>query len=185
MPGVPPPPVRIRDLTDADEAVWLAAVERSRALHAPWQQLADSHERWEQMLDRLALPSYACLLLESVADLDADDGGLVGFVNVSDIVRGAFMSAYLGYAAFVPYAGRGLFSAGLRLVVDHCFATLALHRVEANVQPGNERSRTVVRRLGFRLEGLSPRYLWVDGGWRDHERWAVTVEEWPGGGPDG
>ena len=102
MPGVPPPPVRIRDLTEADEAAGSAAVERSRALHAPWQQLADSHERWEQLLDRLALPSYACLLVESVPDLGAGDGGLVGFVNVSDIVRGAFQSAYLGYAAFVP-----------------------------------------------------------------------------------
>src|SRR5204863_5586725 len=109
----------------------------------------------------------------------APGGELAGVVNVSEIVRGNFQSAYLGYYAFAPHHRRGFMAEGLRLVVEEAFRRRGLHRLEANIQPGNEASRRLVRRLGFRLEGLSPRYLKVAGRWRDHERWAVTREDWP------
>lgn len=110
-------------------------------------------------------------------------GDLVGVVNVSEIVRGVFCNAYLGYEAFLPHAGRGLLRETLGLTVDLTFTPesaggMGLHRVEANIQPDNRRSIALVRSLGFRYEGYSPRYLRIGGVWRDHERWAITAEEW-------
>ncbi len=102
----------------------------------------------------------------------------MGVVNVIEIVRGALQGAYLGYYLFHPFGGRGYMTDGLRLVIDRAFGELALHRLEANIQPDNKRSIRLVKRLGFRREGRSPRYLKVGGRWRDHERWALLREEW-------
>jgi ribosomal-protein-alanine N-acetyltransferase len=116
------------------------------------------------------------------------DHDLVGKVNVTNVVRGRGLSATLGYDAFDPFAGRGLFATGLRLVVDLAFAPeprgLGLHRLEANVQPANVRSAAVLRGMGFRREGFSPAYLLMPtthgaDEWRDHDRYAVTRGEWP------
>jgi ribosomal-protein-alanine N-acetyltransferase len=111
-------------------------------------------------------------------------------VNLNEIVRGAFHSAYLGYYGFAPHARQGYMTEGLGLVLRHAFRQMGLHRLEANIQPRNRASRALVRRLGFRREGFSPRYLKVLGRWRDHERWAIVREAWalarstrPGGPP--
>ena len=79
---------------------------------------------------------------------------------------------------WAPYARRGYMTEALALVLRRAFGPLRLHRVEANIQPGNRASIALVRRAGFRREGLSRRYLKIGGRWRDHERWALTVEEW-------
>lgn len=135
----------------------------------------------------------------------AGSHGIVGKINVTNVVRGRFSSATLGYDGYDPYVGRGLFREGLALVVELALRVnadggMGLHRVEANVQPGNVRSARVLRSLGFRHEGETPRMLYllargagvggggvgargaaVDGreAWRDHERYAMTREEWP------
>ena len=107
-----------------------------------------------------------------------ESGELAGAININEIVRGSFRSGYLGYNAFVPHNGRGYMTTGLRAVVSRAFRQLRLHRLEANIQPDNAASRRLVKRLGFKLEGFSPRSLKIAGKWRDHERWAVTVENW-------
>jgi [ribosomal protein S5]-alanine N-acetyltransferase len=106
------------------------------------------------------------------------DGAILGVINLNEIVRAAFQSAYLGYYAFRPHAGEGYMTEGLALVLRHAFRRLGLHRLEANLQTGNRASRALVRRLGFRKEGFSPRYLKIGGRWRDHERWAIVREVW-------
>lgn len=107
-----------------------------------------------------------------------DDDAMVGVFNVSQIVRGTFQSAYLGYQAFAPYAGRRYMTDAMPLVLRHVFVTMKLHRVEANIQPTNAASIALVKRAGFSREGYSPRYLKIAGRWRDHERWALLVEDW-------
>ncbi|MFT5286394.1 MAG: ribosomal-protein-alanine N-acetyltransferase [Planctomycetota bacterium] len=67
---------------------------------------------------------------------------------------------------------------GLQFIMKHAFERLELHRIEANIIPTNAPSKALVKRAGFRLEGLSPRYLKIAGAWQDHERWAITVEDW-------
>ena len=102
-----------------------------------------------------------------------DGDHLVGVINITNIVQGVFRSGYLGYYAFAGFERQGLMREGLRTVVRHAFKTLKLHRLEANIQPGNAGSVALVRSCGFSQEGFSPRYLKLGGRWRDHERWAV------------
>jgi [ribosomal protein S5]-alanine N-acetyltransferase len=157
---------------DCDE--FIAAARSSRDAVLPWVDPPDSRERYAAYLSRSARAEFECFLVRH-----RGCGGLVGFVNINNIVRGGFQSGYLGYAGFATHRGRGLMSAGVAAVVSTAFASLGLHRLEANIQPANTRSVALVRRLGFRREGLSPHYLMVDGQWRDHERWAVLADEWP------
>ena len=107
-------------------------------------------------------PAYHRTLLIHARQQEGDHD-LVGKVNVTNVVRGRALGATLGYDAVDPYAGRGLFAEGLRLVVDIAFTPeprgMGLHRLEANVQPANVRSAGVLRRIGFRREGFSPSYL--------------------------
>jgi ribosomal-protein-alanine N-acetyltransferase len=105
-------------------------------------------------------------------------GEIVGVVNVSEIVRGAFRSAYLGYYGFLPHTGLGYLTEATEAALNRAFRTLKLHRLEANIQPANRASAALVRRLGFKREGYSPRYLKIGGRWQDHERWALLAEEW-------
>lgn len=107
-----------------------------------------------------------------------EDGAIVGFLNVSEIVRGRLQSGFLGYGGAVPFAGRGYLTEAMRLLLREAFTTLHLHRLEANIQPGNLGSIALAERCGFQYEGYSPRYLKVGGRWRDHERWAMTRERW-------
>jgi len=153
-------------------AEFLAAVARSKKLHGPWVYPPATPEAFDAYLKRLRGATHLSYWVV------AEDGALAGVVNVNEIVRGSFCSAYLGYYAFAPYSGRGYMTRGLAAVVSAAFSKHGLHRLEANIQPGNDASRALVQRLGFRLEGFSPRYLKIAGRWRDHERWAMTAEEW-------
>jgi [ribosomal protein S5]-alanine N-acetyltransferase len=101
-------------------------------------------------------------------------------VELSQIAGGNFRSAYLAYHTGAPFARQGYMREGLTAALDRGFRRLKLHRVEANIQPHNRASIRLVRSLGFRREGYSPRYLKIGGRWRDHERWALLAEDWSG-----
>jgi ribosomal-protein-alanine N-acetyltransferase len=104
-----------------------------------------------------------------------------GQLTIGNVVRGAFQSAYVGYWVDGRLAGRGIIPTALALAVDHCFRTVGLHRIEVNIRPENSASRRVVEKLGFREEALHHRYLHIDGAWRDHIGYALTVEDVPQG----
>ncbi|ALE06940.1 GNAT family acetyltransferase [Arthrobacter sp. ERGS1:01] len=106
---------------------------------------------------------------------------LVGQLTVSSIMWGSAMMATLGYWVDQGRAGRGIAPTAAAMVTDHCFQTLGLHRMEINIRPENAASLRVVEKLGFRDEGLRPRYLHINGEWADHRSFALTAEEVPGG----
>jgi ribosomal-protein-alanine N-acetyltransferase len=123
--------------------------------------------------DRCRRANFAGFLICRVAD-----GTILGSINLSEIVRGRFESAYIGYQIGAPFARQGYMTEALGLVLRMAFTRLRLHRVEANIQPRNVASIALARRAGFHREGLSRRYLKIGGRWRDHERWALLAEEW-------
>ena len=154
------------------EAEFLEAVRRSSKLHGRWVRPPRTSEDYRELLKRARAANRFSHFLCGPALR------LVGVVNINEVVRGAFDSGYLGFYALAPHAGHGYMRSGISVVIGRAFSDYGLHRLEANVQPENIRSRDLVESLGFRLEGYSPRYLRIAGKWRDHERWAITREDW-------
>ena len=166
--------VRLERPSARRQREFLEAVRRSRRLHARWVAPPASAPAYRAYLARVRRPTQAAYSV-----IRRDTNALAGVINVSEIVRGNFQSAYLGYYAFTPHAGQGLMREGLGLVIDQAFARLRLHRLEANIQPANKASTRLVRALGFRHEGRSPSYLKIANRWRDHDRWALLADDWP------
>jgi ribosomal-protein-alanine N-acetyltransferase len=109
------------------------------------------------------------------------EGRLAGQLNVSNVIWGSARMATVGYWVDGALAGRGIIPTALALAADHCFFTVGLHRLEVNIRPENQASLRVVEKLGFREEGSRERLLHIDGEWRDHRSFALTVDEVPGG----
>lgn len=164
----------LRSPTVQDRAAFLAAVRRSRALHRGWASPPSTREAYIDYVKRASSEANRGFLV-----IHGPTHGLVGVININNIIRGSFRSAYLGYYAFADYARQGLMRQAMRLVLAHAFNRLRLHRVEANIQPNNRASLALVRSCGFVREGYSRRYLKVAGRWRDHERWALLAEDFP------
>lgn len=163
--------VLLHEPAPGDRREFLAFVEDSRELHVPWVYPPADRLAYGAYLRRLRDGRHAGFLVRV-----RDTGALAGVVNLNEIVRGSFQNAYLGFYAARAETGRGYMTEAVRLLLGHAFSALGLHRVEADVQPGNERSLALVRRCGFRFEGVSPRLLHIGGRWRDHERWALLAD---------
>jgi ribosomal-protein-alanine N-acetyltransferase len=152
----------------------LAVLHRESAeLHGPWMPGAPitEYEAFESYLARFEQPSHEGLLI-----CLRDTGEIVGRVNINDIILGSRQTGTLGYAAYASTTGHGYMTEGLKAIIRLAFGELGLHRLEANIQPTNTPSLSLVKRLGFEREGYSPNFQFIDGAWRDHERWAITAE---------
>ncbi|TMD19609.1 MAG: GNAT family N-acetyltransferase [Chloroflexi bacterium] len=181
--GVPKPDLKnalevghrvfLREPTARDRQQIVALNRVSRAFHRGWVTPPIDSEGFARWIRRCRQANVKCLLVCRLAD-----GAIVGVFTLSQIVRGMFHSAYLGYYAQRSYAGQGYMTEGMSLVLRHAFRGMKLHRIEANVQPENVASIALVKRSGFRFEGFSPRYLKVAGRWRDHQRWAILIDDW-------
>ena len=163
--------VRLSRATRADATDLIAANAASQEHHLPWVTSFTDQAGFDNWFARgLTGPNVGLVAREAASNR------VVGVINLNEIVAGAFQSAYLGYYGMVDFSRAGLMTEALRMTIDFAFGEFGLHRLEANIQPENVASIALVRRLGFTQEGFSPRYLRIDGEWRDHERWALLAD---------
>jgi ribosomal-protein-alanine N-acetyltransferase len=158
-----------------DEAEYLALLQSSASFHEKWFP-ARSDSAFEAPAFQAFLSSDDGQRCVRHFIRRKKDGTIVGVVNLNEIVRGVFESAFLGYWVGADFQGQGYMKQGLSLVLDFAFGQLGLHRLEANIMPENTASLALVQALGFQREGFSPSYLKIAGQWRDHERWAIIRE---------
>jgi [ribosomal protein S5]-alanine N-acetyltransferase len=162
------PQVFVRPVCRDDRDEFLELMQASRDLHEPWISPPLTTRAFDAYLTRMNRSDHEGLIVRRSVD-----PVIVGVINLNNIVRGSFLNASLGYYAGLPYAGQGYMTSGLKAAVRFAFDGLGLHRLEANIQPNNAPSINLVKRCGFVSEGFSPKFLYIAGAWRDHERWAI------------
>lgn len=182
--------VGLRPIRARDASAWREVRARNLAWLRPWEATlpgeVDARNRpsgfrgMVHMLRRQARAGSCLPFVITYGELH-ERQRLVGQLTVSGITYGSARWAQIGYWIDQAYAGRGITPTAVAMACDHCFFALALHRIEISIRPENAASLRVVEKLGFRSEGLRPRYLHIDGGWRDHLTFALTREEVPEG----
>jgi ribosomal-protein-alanine N-acetyltransferase len=175
--------VRLRPIAQKDRDVWRRVRQANSAWLSRWDATAPSHSHaqprsFSSMVRQMRSEARAGRQLPFVVELE---GRFVGQVTVSNIVRGSAQFASIGYWIDKAYAGRGITPRAVALVIDHCFGPVGLHRVEVAIRPENTSSLRVVEKLGINEVGFAPKFLHIDGDWRDHRLFAITKEEVPMG----
>lgn len=183
-------PARLRDgelllrpLSHRDARTWTEVRRRNAAWLSRWDATVPPQERrrpegFHRTVSRLRSAARSGTTLPFAVEVE---GRFAGQVTVSNVVRGSAQFGTLGYWIDQDVAGRGLMPRAVALTIDHCFEAVRLHRLEIAIRPENSNSLRVVEKLGIREVGFAPAYLHIDGQWRDHRLFAVTVEECPGG----
>ncbi len=167
-----------------DARAWSEIRLRNKAWLEPWEPTSpyrwderNAPGAWPQLHSALRKAARAGTMLPFMLRYG---GRLAGQVNASNLVQGVQRSCTIGYWIDERLAGRGIVPVGLALSIDHCFGPVGLHRIEINIRPENRASLRVVGKLGMRREGFYERYLDIDGAWRDHIAYAITVEDLEG-----
>ena len=173
------PRVFLRHPTSRDRDEFLSLRQASRDVHLRWEP------KPEDGTDPVSATAFDRFLASANTSTSQrhmicrhSDKAIVGYVGLSQIHLGPFCSCYMGYWVGKPYLRQGNATEGIGLTLQRAFTHLGLHRVEANIIPHNVASVATARACGFRKEGYSPRYLKIAGEWQDHERWAITLEDW-------
>lgn len=164
--------IHIKPLTKEDEKPFLSAMQSSKSFHHPWIFAPTTDEEFDDYLAKYSQDNYQSHLVCDKKDR------IVGVINLNDIVLDDFQTATVKFFVVAEYAGKGYMSQGIKLIMQKAFEELGLHRLEANIQPKNFSSKSLVEKNGFKKEGFSPRFQKINGSWCDQERWAITYEDW-------
>ena len=175
--------VTVRPLKYGDANAWRAARRANADWLKPWDATVppgggDRPATFRALVRRLDRTARSGACMPFAIDVN---GRFAGQITVNNIVRGSAQFASVGYWLDRGFAGRGVMPVAVALVIDHCFTAAGLHRIEIAIRPENSNSLRVVEKLGLAEYGYAPRFLHIDGHWRDHRLYAVTTEECPGG----
>jgi ribosomal-protein-alanine N-acetyltransferase len=175
--------VTLRPLRYRDARAWRAVRRRNAAWLQPWEATvppggSERPATFRALVTRMHRQAREGLGMPFAIEVD---GRFAGQITVNNIVRGSAQFASVGYWLSQDFAGRGVMPRAVAMVIDHCFSTAGLHRIEVAIRPENSNSLRVVEKLGIREVGYAPKYLHIDGAWRDHRIFAITREECPDG----
>jgi ribosomal-protein-alanine N-acetyltransferase len=173
--------VVLRPITQRDREVWRRVRAGNLAWLGRWDATAPSRSQaqprsFASMVRAMRREARAGRQLPFVVEYD---GHFVGQLTISNVIRGSAQYASVGYWIDEAYAGRGIITRAVAMAIDHCFVSVGLHRIEVAIRPENVSSLRVVEKLGIKEIGYAPRYLHIDGAWRDHKLFAITREEVP------
>jgi [ribosomal protein S5]-alanine N-acetyltransferase len=177
------PTVTLRPIRRSDAGAWRAARQRNQVWLAPWDATVPPGGEarptsFRALVKRLSKAGRRGTNYPFVIEVD---GRFAGQVSINNIVRGSAQFASVGYWIDQEFAGRGVMPRAVAMAIDHCFFTAGLHRIEVCIRPENSNSLRIVEKLGIREVGYAPRFLHIDGDWRDHRIFAITKEEVPRG----
>ena len=173
----------LRPLATSDVDAWRSARQRNAAWLLPWDATVPPGSTarptsFRVLVRRLERQARAGTTYPFAVEVD---GRFAGQVTVNNIVRGSAQFASVGYWLDREFAGHGVMPRAVAMAIDHCFSACGLHRIEVAIRPENSNSLRVVEKLGLSEVGYAPRFLHIDGAWRDHRIYAITVEECPEG----
>jgi ribosomal-protein-alanine N-acetyltransferase len=176
-------PLKLRPLSYHDKRAWRRVRERNAVWLARWDATtppgAEARPRsFSAMVRAMRREARHGRQLPFAVEYD---GAFVGQLTINNVVRGSGQFASIGYWIDEKYAGRGLMTRAVAMAVDHCFFGMKLHRVEIAIRPENKASLRVVEKLGIAEYGYAPRFLHIDGDWRDHRLFQITREDAPTG----
>jgi [ribosomal protein S5]-alanine N-acetyltransferase len=157
-------------LTADDVAAFIALAEESSQFHRRWIKLPTDFDAFERYLSGFDNENAFCFVV-----CDADS--IVGSVSLTGIEREPYHRGRLGFGVFEQYAKMGYMSFGLEYIIRLAFENLELHRIEADIQSENDPSKRLIKKMGFTCEGISQKFIRINGEWIDHERWAFTFAE--------
>jgi ribosomal-protein-alanine N-acetyltransferase len=170
--------IELGALRRTDHREWQAVRATNRAWLGEWEATAPEGQvpavRFGSLVRHYNKEARAARMLPFVIRAD---GRLVGQMHLFGMAWGSLLSCAAGYWVAQEDAGRGIAPTALACAADHAMGELGMHRVEVNIRPENLASLAVVRKLGFRDEGLRVRYLHINGAWRDHRTFALTRED--------
>jgi|APCry1669189733_1035249.scaffolds.fasta_scaffold01770_6 ribosomal-protein-alanine N-acetyltransferase len=154
------------------EKEYLRAVKKSITSLEPWIEVIKTRKAFLQLISAISKPEDKAYLIRR-----SSDDALIGTIEIRDIFMGHFKCGYLIYYAFDGFRGQGYMKEALSLTITKAFKKFKLHRLEANIQPSNKASIGLAKAAGLLYEGYSPKFLKINGDWRDHERWALINDK--------
>jgi ribosomal-protein-alanine N-acetyltransferase len=169
----------LRPLRFRDKRAWLKIRDDNKNWFTEWEatipnEFNEGKASFYQIVRNLRDEARTQRALPFVMTID---GQIAGQITVANINYGSTRSAYIGYWIGEEFAGKGYTPLAVAMVIDHCFQVLKLHRIEIAIRPENIKSLRVVEKLGLRKEGTRPKFLHINGDWRDHLIFAINEDE--------